>query len=112
MCRVACLTPYAESHHRLFFPVAVAGVNQTAVLFTMPVAERLHRKKATATGFFTLAASPWRMIIGYARVSTTEQNLGLGHDDLKPAFDGSVDQTEARKGTTRTDAREFGRASH
>jgi DNA invertase Pin-like site-specific DNA recombinase len=25
------------------------------------------------------------MIIGYARVSTTEQNLGLDHDDLKPA---------------------------
>jgi DNA invertase Pin-like site-specific DNA recombinase len=33
------------------------------------------------------------MIIGYARVSTTEQNLGLDHDDLKPAFDASVDQT-------------------
>jgi DNA invertase Pin-like site-specific DNA recombinase len=37
------------------------------------------------------------MIIGYARVSTTEQNLGLRHDDLKPAFDASVDPTEARK---------------
>jgi DNA invertase Pin-like site-specific DNA recombinase len=36
------------------------------------------------------------MIIGYARVSTTEQNLGLRHDDLKPAFDASVDQTDAR----------------
>ncbi len=36
------------------------------------------------------------MIIGYARVSTTEQNLGLRHDDLKPAFDASVDPTEAR----------------
>jgi hypothetical protein len=36
------------------------------------------------------------MIISYARVSTTEQNLGLRHDDLKPAFDASVDQTEAR----------------
>jgi DNA invertase Pin-like site-specific DNA recombinase len=36
------------------------------------------------------------MIIGYARVSTTEQNLGLEHDDLKPAFDASVDQTDAR----------------
>jgi hypothetical protein len=33
------------------------------------------------------------MIIGYARVSTTEQNLGLRHDDVKPAFDASVDQT-------------------
>ncbi|MGO9916471.1 MAG: hypothetical protein ACLQIB_17475 [Isosphaeraceae bacterium] len=42
-----------------------------------------------------LAASRWMMIIGYARVSTTEQNLGLEHDDLKPAFDASVDQTEA-----------------
>jgi len=35
-------------------------------------------------------------IIGYARDSTTEQNLGLEHDDLKPAFDASVDQTDAR----------------
>jgi hypothetical protein len=33
---------------------------------------------------------------GGARVSATEQNLGLKHDDLKPAFDASVDQTEAR----------------
>jgi len=32
----------------------------------------------------------------YARVSTTEQNLGLRHDDLKPEFDASVDQTDAR----------------
>ncbi len=36
------------------------------------------------------------MLIGYARVSTTEQNLGSRHDDLKPAYDASVDQTEAR----------------
>jgi hypothetical protein len=36
------------------------------------------------------------MIIGHARVSTTEQNLGLRNDDLKPAFDASVDQTDAR----------------
>ena len=35
------------------------------------------------------------MIISYARVSTTEQNLGLRHDDLKPASDTSVDQTDA-----------------
>ena len=33
------------------------------------------------------------MIIGYARVSTTEQNLGLEHADLKPAFNASVDPT-------------------
>jgi DNA invertase Pin-like site-specific DNA recombinase len=33
------------------------------------------------------------MIIGYARVSTTEQNLGLRHDELKPAFYASVDPT-------------------
>jgi DNA invertase Pin-like site-specific DNA recombinase len=46
------------------------------------------------------------MIIGYARVSTTEQNLGLDHDDLKPAFDASVDQTDARKATVRR----FGRS--
>jgi len=31
------------------------------------------------------------MIIGDARVSTTEQNLGLQNDDVKPAFDASVD---------------------
>jgi len=36
------------------------------------------------------------MIIGYARVSTTEQNLGLRHDELKPARDASVDVTDAR----------------
>jgi DNA invertase Pin-like site-specific DNA recombinase len=35
------------------------------------------------------------MIIGYARFSTPEQNLGLRHDDLTPAFDASVDPTEA-----------------
>jgi len=35
------------------------------------------------------------MRIGDVKVSTTEQNLGLRHDDLKPAFDASVDQTEA-----------------
>jgi hypothetical protein len=33
------------------------------------------------------------MMIGYARVSKTEQNLGLRHDDLKPEFDASVDHT-------------------
>jgi hypothetical protein len=41
------------------------------------------------------------MIIGIARVSTTEQNLGLRYYDVKPAFDVSVDArvdvTEARK---------------
>jgi hypothetical protein len=36
------------------------------------------------------------MRIGGGRVCATEQNLGLQHDDLKPAFDASVDQTEAR----------------
>jgi DNA invertase Pin-like site-specific DNA recombinase len=46
------------------------------------------------------------MIIGYARVSTTEQNLGLRHDDLKPAFDASVDPTDARNATIRR----FGRS--
>ena len=43
------------------------------------------------------AASRWRLIVGYARVSTTERNLVLDHDDLKPAFDASVDQADARK---------------
>jgi hypothetical protein len=37
------------------------------------------------------------MRIDDARVSTTEQNLGLQPDDLKPAYDASVDQTEARR---------------
>jgi hypothetical protein len=32
---------------------------------------------------------------GHARVSTTEQKLGQDHDDPKPAFDASVDHTEA-----------------
>jgi len=63
----------------------------------MPAASRLHLKKPTATAFFTLAASRWRKIIGYEKVSTTEQKLGLQNDDLKPAFDTSVDPTEARK---------------
>jgi hypothetical protein len=36
------------------------------------------------------------MIIGYERVSTAEPNLGLQHDDLKPAFKASVDQADAR----------------
>ncbi len=35
------------------------------------------------------------MITGYDRVSTTKQNLGLQHDDLKPAFDASVDPADA-----------------
>jgi hypothetical protein len=30
------------------------------------------------------------MIIGYERVSSTEQNIGLEHDDLKPTFGASV----------------------
>jgi hypothetical protein len=33
------------------------------------------------------------MIIGYAKVATTDQNLGIRHDDLKPAFNASVDPT-------------------
>jgi hypothetical protein len=66
------------------------------VRFTAPAASRLHGKKPTATGFFTLAASRQSLIIGYARVSTTEQNLRLEHDDLKPALDASVVPTEAR----------------
>jgi hypothetical protein len=58
------------------------------------------------------------MITGYDRVSTTEQNLGLKHDDLKPAFDASVDPTEARSGEVvneknapNTDALRFGLSS-
>jgi hypothetical protein len=36
------------------------------------------------------------LIVGYAKVSRTEQNLGLRHDELKPARNASVDPTEAR----------------
>jgi hypothetical protein len=50
------------------------------------------------------------LIVGYARVSTTERNLGLRHDELKPAFDASVDPTEARKATARRFGRSDGRA--
>ncbi len=39
--------------------------------------------------------------VGYARVSTTEQNPGLRHDDLETVFDASLDPTEARKATVR-----------
>ncbi len=35
------------------------------------------------------------MRIGSARALTMELNLGLEHDDLMPATDASVDQTEA-----------------
>jgi hypothetical protein len=75
---------------------ALGAVGQTSVFFTAPVAQRPDLKKTTPTTFFTPAASMRRLIIGYARVSTTEQNLGLWHDDLKPAFDAPVDPTEAR----------------
>jgi len=34
------------------------------------------------------------MIIGYPRVSTTEQNLDLQRDAVKPATDASVDATD------------------
>jgi hypothetical protein len=36
------------------------------------------------------------MIIGYARVSTTEQDFGLRHNELKPTRDASFDVTGAR----------------
>jgi hypothetical protein len=37
------------------------------------------------------------MMIGYARVSTSEQNVGSQLDDPNPATDASVDQTDARQ---------------
>jgi len=37
------------------------------------------------------------MRIGDVNVSTTEQNLGLWHDDLTRGADASVDVTDARK---------------
>jgi DNA invertase Pin-like site-specific DNA recombinase len=48
------------------------------------------------------------MIIGYARVSTTVQDLGLRHDELKPARNASVDQTEARSKRTKNNAKPGG----
>jgi hypothetical protein len=51
------------------------------------------------SGNSSIAASRWMMIIRYARVSTTEQNLGLEHDDLKPAFDALV-RSERIEGRT------------
>jgi hypothetical protein len=46
------------------------------------------------TGFFTFAArGDGNMRIGYARVWTVEQNLGLRHYDLKPAFVASIRYT-------------------
>ncbi len=63
--------------------------------FTAPVASRLHLKKPTPTCFFTRAACRWRLIVGYARGSTTEQILKLQNDDLEPAFDASVGVTGA-----------------
>ena len=41
------------------------------------------------------------MTIDYTRVSTTEQNLGLQHDDLKLAYDASVDVTDPQLRPTR-----------
>jgi hypothetical protein len=38
--------------------------SKSAVLFTLPVASRLHLKKPTSTGIFTCAPSGRRMIIG------------------------------------------------
>jgi hypothetical protein len=38
------------------------------------------------------------MITGYEKVSTTEQDFGLQHDGVRPAFDASVDHTDAPKG--------------
>ena len=49
-----------------------------------------------ATGFLTLGAKGRRMIIGDASVSTTEKNLDLEHDDLKPVTVGPVDAALAR----------------
>ena len=63
--------------------------------FIAPVASRIHLKRPTPTGFFTPAASRSRLMIGYGRVSTTEQNLGLEHGVRKPVFDASVDPTRS-----------------
>ena len=48
-----------------------------------------------ATGFFTLAAREWRMRIDDVNVSTTEQHLGVWHDDVMRGADASVDVIDA-----------------
>jgi hypothetical protein len=48
-------------------------------------------QKTHFDGFRYSSGSRWRMMIAYARVSTTEPKVDLLHDDLKPAFDALVD---------------------
>ena len=90
--RTQCVSFYVVMYGFMYLFID-SGVKERWVFFTAPVALRLHLKKPTPTGFFTPAASRWTLIIGNARVSTTEQNLGLQHDDLKPARDAWVDRT-------------------
>ncbi len=55
--------------------LAPGAVDQTCVFFIAPVTWRLDRKKPApehSDGLLTRGARGWSMIIGYARVSTTE----------------------------------------
>ena len=51
------------------------------------------------------------MRIDYARVSTTEQNLGLQPDDLKAAYDASVDPTNGTSFKSQSEHRSINRGN-
>ena len=68
-----------------------APVNQTAGLFITPVAGPVHLKEPTATGLFAVAGSRWMTIVGSAKDSTTEQDVGFQHDEPKPGTEDSTD---------------------